>query len=294
MTKRIDWTPDEEAKVVASIKELAQARRVKLPMEAPFGKPSLLLALTRDAQIVLAAERRRPFKAAEQFRGLWPKLVESGVLPESMAKPWEAAGKGPELTKDQIRINHLADERDAALAQVEAAHKEIERLTAENMRLQSRLDKVPSELDVVKTFLGDILARGVAAARAEPAKPLPAGAATGDELNRLQAEAMRKRRVEDLEPQPSTYRGPKVVVLGLLGQQRTEIHNEFKDSLDLRYFTADEARGRLGNLSPNTTVVVWTKFVSHDSYNNLPHGVKPVFVNNLLEMRAALQRIAKV
>lgn len=181
---RIFWTDEEENKVHRGVKEYAAGK----PM--PFKKTGDFLTAVKAAQMALPSDRRRSIYNLDSVGKMLPRFKQDGVIP---ADWYDSRGvtKEQKLTPDQIRINQLADERDAAMKIAEEVTIERNAAMAELRAAQAKLAAVPSETEIIKRFAADVLGRALAQAR------FGKDSSFGDELNRSQEEAIRKRQAEE-------------------------------------------------------------------------------------------------
>lgn len=251
---RIDWTEDEENRVVKTLKEMLIGDKVPLPMADPFTKSGKgLLKYVRQAQLVLDEGRRRDLHSAGTLRGISPKIVAAGILAEeSLSAPVR------ELSKDELRIQQLGEERDAALAMVDPLEKKIKEQEAELNTLRAAIRAIPKSEDIVKDFIADILRRA----------KMIAPSVGGISMVEVGKEVTAKHN-----PNPTSdgVRKPRVAIIGPIPAQQDALSNEFGERLDLRFFQGDERR--LGDLlqgfKTSGTVILWTKFASHAQEENI-------------------------
>lgn len=145
MNKKVFWTQAEEDKLFEAF-----AKVFKQDPKASATKAAAL------AQLVLPQERHR-------------KIITIRAVPERLRARLQMAGLinhltgmgQEEVSKDQLRINQLAEERDQALEMMGRAEQERDSLKAEVVTLRTQLAGVPKETEVIKAFLADILGRAM-------------------------------------------------------------------------------------------------------------------------------------
>ena len=186
MAKRVDWTTEEIEKVINGIKGLIEQRRIKVPLVQPWGRPSLMIGLAKEAQIVLSDARRRPIRASESLRGLMPDLVKLGIIKPEDSAPWDVETPVKQLSKDELRIQQLADERDAAILAQATAEQERDAAKKEIHALRNQLAAVPPEMEVIKRFVADVMGRAMKQAQTGISLTM------GDDLNAAQAREMKR------------------------------------------------------------------------------------------------------
>lgn len=216
---RIDWTDEERKKWFDAAIEMMKQQKFKPPTD--WKGVSKFMNIVRQALVVLPENRRRPLYNTDTIRVDLPKFIEAGFIPANVLDLRKAGGKrGPD--KDDpttIRLNQLADERDAAvkLAEEQSAHTQV--LKAENHRLLNELSKVPSEAQVIKTFIADILADVQARGRALPGP-------TGDEVNRIAREAAARETLHAKKhnPEPSSEERPKKPLVLIVNNENQPVN----------------------------------------------------------------------
>lgn len=182
--------------------------KVAVPLAQPWGRPSLVLTYARRAQLVLPEGRRRLLNTAGAVVRLTPLLVENGVLSKG-----DALHKGAEKPIDpkEARLNAVADERDAAMALSEELQKKLLAETARANAAEAKLAQVPSEGEVIKRVIADILHR----AWPDPLVAVKPG--SGEEINRIQAEAAARLPKHDplagYKNEPAKPRKPEVLLV---------------------------------------------------------------------------------
>lgn len=181
MAGRIDWTDDERKKWFDATVEMVRQQKLKPPTD--WKGVAAFMKIARQALVVLPENRRRPLTNADTIRLDIPKFIEAGILPANVMELRKDNGRGGANKDDPttIRMNQLADERDAAVKLAEEMQEKSNSMANLIIELRRELQRVPTEAQVVKTFIADILADVQARGRALPGP-------TGDEINRLTRE----------------------------------------------------------------------------------------------------------
>lgn len=276
---RIDWSDEEERKVAEAAKTLLQKRGVSLPVATPFAKPSMVLAAIREAvAVVLPPERQRTIASAETVAGLGPRLVELQIISAEDA-PGRATPKP--ANKDKLRVEQLADERDEALKMAAQYEAERNAAQAEVRLLRSQLQHVPTESEVIKNFLADVIGGAMQRARA-PGSISKEANLTQEFVSARTAEAAARAERTRLEEEAAAKgRKPKIVLLG--GEHYDRIHAEVKDLADMRFIdTRGNAesglRERLMAFKTNPKhgrILVWDNLTNHSVTKVLTDGGIP-------------------
>lgn len=220
------------------------------------------------------------------------KLIEANIL----ATDWKSKGRGSRskpVDPNEARINQLADERDQAL-KLAVEHETVAKAArAEIAQLHTQLRSQPTEAEVIKNFIVDILAevaaRGRAIGSTIPPVPLPKEPETLPRHNP--------------EPQAESVRKPKIALVGGKPNTHALVHEAMKDIADMRYFEASSANrgGWAESLKAFKDpkfgrVVAWTSVLTHVQeeglkYHNIPFT--RVSVTGTEALVESLKRIAE-
>lgn len=213
MGTRVDWTPEERQKWRDAAIELLKQRKFKPPKDwIGLGH---FMKIAREAQIVLPENRRRQLHSTHTMEPDFKFFIDAGFLPANVLDLKKGAAKRREEAQDPnvIRINQISDERDKAIEL--ALQEEMRRKTAEAevQVLRSRLAQVPSEAQVIKTFIADILSDVQARGRALPG---PTSAQINETVaaaaTTLQAATSQLKRHDPTPQSQDKPRKPKVLV----------------------------------------------------------------------------------
>lgn len=268
---RIDWTDHELVVLYKGAKEL---------WEGPGGKNKSLIELVRLAQIALPENRRRkhmqgPTNVPKELRA---QLFKEGIGKVTSRATAAFASVDKPKSKEELRIEQLANERDAALQLAAEQEQRANSLQAE-LNAYRNMPPPPTALEVLKGFIADIAADVVArqnmvqGLRMQPVQPPP---------------APKHDPYGPLEERP---RKPRVAVLGPVGQQRTELERDFGERLDLRVFGSDELSRANGMVAGCDLVLGWVKFMDHAARRRL-EGPNFRPVNTMFALREELEKVA--
>lgn len=175
---RIKWSEDEDRLVFNATKDMIAQQKIKMP----FTKVSTFINTVRSAQIVLPENRRRSLFNLDSLARMLPRFKEEGIVSEEFLQHSKRVTPDEKVDPTTLRMNQLADERDAAVKLAEEVQEQNNGLAKQVVALRNELQKVPTEAQVVKSFIADILADVQARGRALPGP-------TGDEVNRVAREA---------------------------------------------------------------------------------------------------------
>lgn len=294
--KRVNWTDDESRKVVEAAKALAESRKIRLPLENPWGRPSLLLTLLREATVVLPEGRRRPFNGVTSVAGRVAELViEKGIVSKE-ALDFDKEAEEKPLDPQEARLNQVADERDAAMQERDTARAERDAAITEIRRLKVQLDAVPSEAETLKRFFADILGRALAQSRTGMVTATP----SGDILNELQRREMERRdeprppkHNSEMRQEPKGEAKPLVLVFAP-SEMPTTLIDEWRKAvpeLELREIRA-RADGRLPTFRLDAFGAVMIDGIRHatsaeirEAYENVPRVRQLDVVRTLQSIR---------
>lgn len=216
---RIDWTDEERKKWFDATVELLRQQKFKHP--ADWKGVAKFIRIARQGLIALAEHRRRTIASIDSIAIDIPKFIELGLLPANVMEMRKPGGrKGPDKTDPTvIRMNQLADERDAAVKLAEEVQEQNNGLAGQVMALRNELAKVPSEAQVLKTFIADILADVQARGRALPGP-------TGDEVNRVAREAATRETLHAKKhnPEPSSEDRPKKPMVLIVNNENQPVN----------------------------------------------------------------------
>lgn len=262
--KKVIWTEHEEDKLFDALSRAYKA------------DPSLKKSTKRAAelaQIALPEGRRRNVQSPLHWpQRLRARLVAAGFITSEMVKP-------EEIDKNILRINQLADERDQAIKERDELLEQNKGLAQQVVEFRKALQSVPSEAQVLKTFVADILWDVESRKRAVPG----ATSSQIEELVRKKVEAPPERRQLPREPEPEgRSRKVKIAVVGG-DHQHSWLQQELaEEHLDLRLFptrdmNSNSIADRLKAFKEPTygKVIVWSNYTSHQApaglkYQNIP------------------------
>jgi len=252
MKKRVQWTEYEQDTLFSSIKDVF-AKKPKLG----------LLEIAKLAQVALPTDRRRGYLNAigNMPEYLRKKLIEANIL----ATDWELKGRGSRskpVDPNEARINQLADERDQAL-KLAVEHETVAKAArAEIAQLHTQLRSQPTEAEVIKKFIVDILAEVATRGRAigstlEPVPtPLP--------------QPLPKHNPEPVQAERPKL--PSILVVGGKTEQFQKIEKEFNGRAKFRHW-------RDGNYSmledqAKTSDIVYCMMgdVDHQAVSHVAHA----------------------
>lgn len=269
MGTRIDWTDEERRKVFEATVQMLKTNRVKTPPASPK-ELSAFMKVMRSAQVVLQENRRRPLGNIDAVSGDFLKMfIDGGYLPSNPDKLKKGAEKREGEDPNLRRINQLADERDAALSEATALKTQVNALDSENDQLRRRIASTPTEAEVVKKFVADILSQAfssVPGVRAFQPIPVP----PKDPVPKHQAEP--------------TSTGPRKIHIAIVGggPEHDKLQEEFKDpTLDLRLFDTRNNNEPIGDRlkafkdPAYGKVLLWTNKTGHNSSDSLKFGGVP-------------------
>lgn len=213
MTKRVDWTPEERQKWREASLELLKQRKFKHPKN--WMELGNFMRIVREAQIVLSESRRRDLRSTNAFEPDFQFFIDAGFLPVNVRDLRKGAGKREAEKTDPnlIRINQISDERDKAVELALGEESQRKAAEAEVQVLRAKLAQVPTEAQVIKTFIADILADVQARGRALPG---PTSAQINETVAtaamNLQASTLHLKRHDPTPPSDTKPKRPKVLV----------------------------------------------------------------------------------
>lgn len=303
--KRIDWTDFEQGEVYNGVMDLIKLQ--KLPLPVPPGKGGAqFLNLIRQAQIKLQPQRQRPLNNIEAISGMAQRFIDHGVIPKNYLDVYRRSPRKQEVEMESVEAPP-PDPRDEQLKQLgeELEHWKLRARNAEStVRTWEALPKPPTEAQVIKSFISDILAeasrkgsQGLLGPLTE-FKPPPKLELPKEFLPDFEKE----RRLRGSEPvSEDRQRLPKIAVVGG-DQMHTALAQELKDIADLRFFPTrqggdDHIGERLKAFKDSTygKVVLWTNYTSHQAGKSMQHQNIP-YVSYMGErggMIAKLKELAK-
>lgn len=270
---RVDWSEFEQDKVVRATKELLERERVKLPMETPWKKGKSIMRAIDKAQVVLEQNRRRPIASSTSMAGIMPKLIAAGVIRKEDSAPATAAGVVAKVDPNLLRINQLADERDEAVKQRDDLLEQNKGLSQQILQMRRELQAIPTEANVVKNFVADILYLWDAKNKAVP------GASHLPEVSQPPKSTEEPRPPKhDSEPRQEPGKRVHVVVVG--GEtMHPWLSNELKDleRFDLRLIETRTSNTPFGERLKSFkdpaygSVILWTNYTSHAAEETLKY-----------------------
>ena len=229
-----------------------------------------------EAQVVLPQNRRREINSIDGIAGEFRKrFVDNGFLPADVA-PFRKGYKPPEEREEndpqKIRIAELTAERDELGTRVDELKTQNKGLVEESLRLRRELQGMPSEANVVKNFVADILYLWDAKKKAVP------GASHLPEVSQVPKVLEEPRPPKHDSEQRQEDVAPKVhvaVVGG--GTMHPWLTQELRDldGLDLRLFDLRQTNQPIGERlrsfkDPAFGVVLnWTNYNSHSADDSL-------------------------
>lgn len=241
MSGRVDWTEDEYRRLFDACEKLWVTNKDKS-----------LIALVTMAQVVLPENRHRKLVSVSNVPAVLRERLMNAKI-GIVSTRFVAAPK--EKSKDELRIEQLAAERDAAL---EASNNFAVALRAADQKiveLEVKLAAQQTPLQIIQTFCANVLR--------EAGISLPIKAIE-------QAILPAKKHAPEMLGDDAGNKKNKVLVIGPKGHQITELEQEFGEFLELRIFNTDEARGRVNQMADGVqSVIFWTKFMSHDVDHSL-------------------------
>lgn len=266
---KVIWTEQEEDKVLPAFVQVFKGN----PKESATKAAKL-------AQFALPEERRRDINSITQYPvRLRNKLSELGLIDHLIAR---AAATSGVVDKNAERINQLADERDALVRERDDLREQNTGLAKTVLEFKRMLEKVPTEAQVLKTFIADILWDVETRRRALPGP-------TSSDVNKAilgstQSSVLPRRH----EPEPQSPEGrsrkAKVVLVGG-GYEHTFIENELRNTpLDLRLFDTREGSSPIGERlkafkDPEHGVVIfWASKANHADESSLKFHNIPFIV----------------
>ncbi len=272
-SNKIIWTKQEQDKLFAAVKPL---------WESDSGQSMAnLVKLAQD--IVLDEHRRRKFVMGPSHI---PTYLREKMLEGKIGTVANNAGirKPEEKTKDQLRIDQLGEERDAAFTQVEALQARIKSLESENRTLQITVKAIPSEVEVIKGFLADILRRsGGLWTQPQSTSIVEVG------------KALVNGKHDPTPQSEGTVRLHRIVIVGGYKDTVDRLRDELAQECDLRWVDTDGSPTvgktlRAYRDKDHGRVIVWTNHTRHGAEASLTYEVVP-FTRYTGERNGLLQLI---
>lgn len=267
---RIQWTESEQDTLYTAIADQLK----KSP------KLYIIKAAT-NAQLALPANRRRRLVLVENLPDyLRKRLILNGMLPEN----WQGVrlrqrDRAPKLSAEQII--KLQGDNATLRADLAKALSELQQQRAE-LNTYRNMPKPPSEADVVKRFLADILADALASHKALP----------GPRMEPVKAPPGPRHNPEAKSILSGNGRKPRVVLIGTKPEQASMLQSEFQKTLDLRCYIADASIAQLQVAAGNADrVLVWTDFVNHSVTEGIPKDNRILVNGGMTALRSALNEI---
>lgn len=212
---RIKWTEDEDRLVFNGTKDVIAQQKIKLP----FTKVGVFMNTVRSGQIVLPEHRRRQLFNLDSLARMLPRFKEEGIIPEEFLRHSKRVTPDEKVDPQQARMNQLADERDAAVKARDDLLEQNQGLVQQALMLRRELQSVPTEAQVLKTFIADILADVQARGRALPGP-------SGEEINRIQREAAARDTLHTKKhnPIPASEDRPKKPMVLIVNNENQPVN----------------------------------------------------------------------
>lgn len=274
---RIDWTEQELDKLYSAMKSI---------WEGPGGSSKSAMDLIRTAQITLDEHRRRQHLVALDNI---PAPLRDRLIAAKIGLGWDKwleRQKPATPSKEEARINQLADERDAALAAVAPLEQEIKKLRAELFSFRNA-PKPRSDSEIVQDFLAGVLYK----ARVWE-KTIVKPVTEGESPRPTEAPPVQEPPVVKHNPfgqGRSEARKFKIAIVGGTATLHNELHKELGEIFEMRYFDPRDSNSGYGDRLKafkdplHGKVYYWTTYAQHQGkvtleYQNIPytpfHGEK--------------------
>lgn len=259
---KVIWTEAEEDKLFPAL-----AQVYKSDPKASAKKAGDL------AQMVLPENRRRNLQSPLHFpTRLRSRMIAAGMLKLEASVP-------ATVDKNLERINQLADERDTLTRERDDLKTQNEGLVRTVLEFRRELEKIPTEAQVLKRFVADILWDVECRKRALPG---PTSADVNKAvLGSTQSAVLPRRHEAEPQSPEGRSRKAKVVLVGG-GYEHTFVENELRhEPLDLRLFDTREGSSPIGErlkafkIPEHGVVILWANKANHADeaslkFHNIP------------------------
>lgn len=250
---KVIWTEQEEEKMYHAFVQV-----FKSDPKIPGTKAAKL------AQVALDQHRRRDINSIMQVpAAIRNRLQAAGLINHLLGS---APVKPEQVDKNLLRINQLGEERDQAVAKALELEGVCRGQRQEIESLQKQLSNVPSEAQVLKTFVADIFWDLEQRKRALPGP-------TSADVNKAVEKVGPPTVVRRHNSEPTSEGRSRKVKVALIGggYEYTHVQNEFRDAegLDLRVFDTRSGSAPIGDRLKAFkdpafgTVIVWANKTGH-------------------------------
>lgn len=213
---RIEWSQQEQDKLFKAAEDLWE----KNPEKTPHG----LVDLAQGT--ILEEHRRRKY-----INGL-------SQLPRPLRERLLKVGVGKVNTRSarviQLQIEELTADRDRIAYELAHIQSSAQQMAAEITSLRLAVKAIPSESQVLKNFLADILTEVQSRGRAIPGGP--------PKVSPVEVAQTILATKHNPEPHLSSApKLPKILVCGLMAYQGVPIQNDFQDRCKITFWYGEKA-----------------------------------------------------